>query len=77
MAVLEMNSETDIARERLLDQALGATTLPEITDARVALRDWLTLHPQETGMADGFEQLANMEEIAEDSTLTASDADRK
>jgi hypothetical protein len=47
-----------------MNQVLSARTLEEIASARQALRDWLTAHPEEKGMRAGFEQLAQMEEIA-------------
>lgn len=57
-------SETDAARERLLTQVLSARTLPQIAAATEALRRWLKEHPDETGLEDGFGQLAMMAEAA-------------
>ena len=54
----------DEARECLIDQVLGATTLDEITSARQALRDWIKAYPEEDGLRDGFEQLSLMEDAA-------------
>jgi hypothetical protein len=51
------------ARRELSGRILTARTLPEIRSARNALRQWLASHPDEQGMRDGFEQLAQMEEI--------------
>src|SRR4051794_5934032 len=59
-----MKDRTD-ARTQLTQQVLGAKTVAEIGAARQALRDWLTAHPDEQGMRWGFEQLAQMQEIAE------------
>jgi hypothetical protein len=57
--------EIDAARQTLIRRVLGARTRTEITSARLALREWMKVHPDEQGMRDGFEQLAQMEEIAE------------
>lgn len=55
---------SDPTRERLGNQVLNATTLEEIFEARSALRDWIKAYPEDTGMLDGGEQLAHMEEAA-------------
>ena len=60
-----ITAEIDEARQCLIRQILSARTLPEITQAQQALREWLKSHPEEQGMRDGFEQLAQMQEIAE------------
>lgn len=57
--------ETEMARERLVNQVLDATTLSEVADATQALRAWLRDHPEDVGLSDGFEQLALMQEAAE------------
>lgn len=57
-------SDTDLARERLLTQVLSARTLPQIAAAAEALSRWLEKYPDETGLEDGFGQLAMMEEAA-------------
>jgi hypothetical protein len=59
-------AELDRARERLTRQVLGAKTLPEVLAATEALREWMRAHPEEDFMRDGFEQLAQMQEIAEE-----------
>lgn len=61
-----MNTE-DInqARERIINQVLDATTLPEIEAARHILRQWMAAHSEEQGMRDGFEQLSLMQDTAE------------
>ena len=61
-----MSQSRDIARQLLTEQVLDATTLQEVRAAREALRAWITAYPEEREwMRDGFEQLAQMEEIAE------------
>ena len=55
----------DEARKLLTHQVLSARLLPEIETARLALREWLQTYPEEKGMRAGFEQLAQMQEIAE------------
>lgn len=57
-------SDTEIARERVLMQVLSARTLPQIAAATEALSQWLQEHPDDTGLEDGFGQLAMMEEAA-------------
>jgi hypothetical protein len=46
-------------------QVLEARTLSEVEAAEAALTAWLERHPADTGMEDGFEQLANLREAAE------------
>ncbi|MBV9849674.1 MAG: hypothetical protein JO250_08295 [Armatimonadetes bacterium] len=60
-----MKSQLDDLRDRLSDQVLDATTLPEIHAAQQALRAWIKEHPEDEGMRDGFEQLSLMQDIAE------------
>jgi hypothetical protein len=55
-----------LERERLTHQVLRATTLPEVLAATRALEAWISAHPEDAGMSDAFEQLAMMQEIAED-----------
>jgi hypothetical protein len=60
-----MNTDIDRAREILTEQVLDASTLEEVLTAQQALREWIKVHPEETEwMHDGFEQLAQMQEIA-------------
>lgn len=61
----ESEIDVEIARTRLTAKVLSATTLPDVLAATQALRDWIKAHPEDAGMADAFEQLANMQEIAE------------
>ncbi|HZO88619.1 MAG TPA: hypothetical protein VFB38_09805 [Chthonomonadaceae bacterium] len=42
-----MTTQLYEARERLHNQVLDATTLPEIVAARQALRDWIRAHPED------------------------------
>ena len=56
----------DEARERLIDQVLDAVTLSEVIAAQQSLRQWLEDHPDEPGMADGFELLSHREDFASD-----------
>lgn len=60
------NTNIDIERQRVMEQVLDATTLPEIAVAKQVLRNWLKLHPEEEGMRAGFEQLYLLEEIAQE-----------
>jgi len=61
-----MSNSRDIARQLLTEQVLNATSLDEVRAAREALRVWIATYPEEREwMRDGFEQLAQMEEIAE------------
>lgn len=60
-----LNFDMNEARERLSEQVLSANTLPEIEDAKKALREWMRAHPDEQGMRDGFEQLYTLQEIIE------------
>lgn len=68
-----MSKERECARQILTEQVLDATTLDEVRAAREALRAWIMKYPEEREwMRDGFEQLAQMEEIAE-----AQEAERR
>ncbi len=70
-------TDVDLARKLLTRQVLSATTLLEIAAAKQALREWLQAHPDEVGMRDGFEQLAQMQEIAEEeATICAPKAEQ-
>ena len=61
-----MSTSREIARQLLTEQVLDATSLDEVRAAREALRAWIATYPEEREwMRDGFEQLAQMEEIAE------------
>ena len=54
----------DIELQRVVEQVLDVTTLPEIAAAKQVLREWLKQHPEEEGMRAYFEQLYLLEEIA-------------
>ena len=60
-----MSGDLDRDRQVLTEHILDATTLDEVEAARRNLREWIAAHPEEREwMRDGFEQLAQMEEIA-------------
>ncbi len=63
----------DLARERLTNHVLDATTLDEIRTARRALRNWIEAFPEEEGMSDAFEQLSLLEDIALEQVKPAAD----
>ena len=56
----------DLCRERLTNQVLDATTLQEISAARLALKSWIKNYPKEESMSDAFEQLSLLEDIAQE-----------
>ena len=61
-----MRDERNRVRQLLTEQVLDATTHEEVRKAREALRAWIVQYPEEREwMRDGFEQLAQMEEVAE------------
>lgn len=53
-------------RERILDQALDARTLPEIAKATQNVREWVRQNPDDVGITEVFEGLSLMRDIAED-----------
>ncbi len=53
-------------RKRILNQALSARTLSEIAIATRELDEWVHAHPDDLGIVDAFEQLAMMQEAAEE-----------
>ena len=61
-----MNTNLDLARERVIKQVLDADSLPEIEAAKQVLGEWMKAHPEEQGMRDGFEQLYTIQEIIEE-----------
>jgi hypothetical protein len=66
-----MSDTQTIARQILTEQVLDATSIDEILAARTALRAWIEAHPEERELLrDAFEQLAQMEEIAEAQTVS-------
>lgn len=52
-------------RELILNQALRARTLSELTFATRELDQWVDAHPDDWGIRDAYEVLENMREIAE------------
>ncbi len=72
---------TDPARERLLDQILGARTLEEIQEARLALRAWKLAHPDDLSIGDSGEMLYMLEDglrtlAAEEAAMTEEERTR-
>ena len=61
---MSVDYANDAAREQVIDQVLSATTLAEIHQARLILRQWKQDHPEDLGVGDGFEQLYMMEDAA-------------
>ena len=61
-----MNFVDNLERERILDQALDARTLPEIAVAPQELREWVRQNPQDVGIREVFEGLSLMQDIAEE-----------
>ncbi len=59
-----MKYTQDPERQRILHQALDATTLTEIEIATRELQQWVETHPDDLGIVDAFEQLSLMEDIA-------------
>ncbi len=61
------DTEKDHARQWLTRQVLSAKTLPEVTAAETALREWIGCYPEEREwMRDAFERLSMMRDIAEE-----------
>ena len=53
-------------RQRILEQAMNARTLPEIAVATQELREWVRLNPRGIGIREAFEGLTMMRDIAEE-----------
>ncbi len=60
-----MNYAEHPEREHILDQALKARTFSEIATATREMDQWVEDHPDDLGILDAYEVLANMQEIAE------------
>lgn len=65
----------DPAREGLKHQIFSAGSLEEVQSAQAALRAWMKAYPDDTGMLDGGEMLAMLEDCcrefaAEEATMT-------
>jgi hypothetical protein len=56
--------DIEASRRALMQRVLRARTLPQIADARVALEEWLRNHPEDSGLAYGFDDLAMSEYMA-------------
>ena len=61
-----MNFADHPERERILDQALDARTLPENAVATRELRGWIQQNPDDIGIREAFEGLSLMHDIAEE-----------
>ena len=61
-----MNFAENPERERILDQALNARTLPQITLATQELREWVGQNPADIGIREAFEGLSLMQDIAKE-----------
>lgn len=66
-----MKYSQDPERQRILLQALDATTLCEIDVATRELKQWVKDHPDDLGIVDAFEQLSLMEDIARENESMA------
>jgi hypothetical protein len=53
-----VKTQTVIVRDRIIDQALAARTLPEIEQAARDLRAYMVAHPEDRSIADVGEPLA-------------------
>ena len=62
---MELTAAEQECRERIIGHILAARTLAEITEARQMLQDWISTHPGDLGIADGFDHLAMSRTIAE------------
>ncbi len=64
-------------RERILDQALDARTLPEIATATQELREWVRQNPADVGIREAFEGLSLMRDSAEEQEAERAHASRE
>lgn len=53
-------------RERIIEQALSASTQPEIRQATQELQQWTHTYPQDFGIVDTFEVLSHKQDFAEE-----------
>jgi hypothetical protein len=72
-----MNFTDNPERERILDQALDARTLPEIATATQELRGWVRQNPADVGIREAFEGLSLMRDIAEEQEVERSHTSRE
>lgn len=52
-------------REWIISHILTAKTLAEIAETKQRLQDWVSAHPTDFGITDGFDHLAMSRSIAE------------
>lgn len=55
---VHMNYADHPERERIIEQALDASTLAEIEAASREIKDWMTGHPDDRSIVDCFERMA-------------------
>ena len=72
-----MNYADHPERERILDQALDARTLPEIATATRELREWVRQNPDDIGIREVFEGLSLMQDIAEEQEAERAHSQRE
>ncbi len=53
-------------RERIIEQALSASTSSEIRQATQELQQWTRTYPQDFGIVDTFEVLSHKQDFAEE-----------
>ena len=53
-------------RERIIEQALSASTSSEIRLATQVLQQWTRTYPQDFGIVDTFEVLSHKQDFAEE-----------
>ncbi len=62
---MELTAAEQECRERIIGHVLTARTLAEIAETKQMLQDWVSAHPDDLGVADGFDHLAMSRSIAE------------
>ncbi|MGI4791580.1 MAG: hypothetical protein ACRYFS_22380 [Janthinobacterium lividum] len=62
---MELTATEKQHRERVISLILGAKTLADIIEAKHMLQKWVTAHPEDLGITDGFDHLAMSRSIAE------------
>lgn len=72
-----MNFADNPERERILDRALDARTLPEIAIATHELREWVRQNPEDFGIREALEGLSLMRDIAEEQEAERLHANRE
>lgn len=61
-----MSFANDTQRARILESVLYATSAEEVSQATQMLDRWLDQHPDDLGIVDGYELLANLQDAAEE-----------